>query len=147
VTAHVLERHGLIRGPRKADQNYIAATWVRSMSGVAGRAFGTRGGAVARDVDAVLDRDDTRALIRHAPGDMDRIMGWIVYVEGPAVPVTHYVYVRDKERGRGVAASLLYQSGVRRDVASIYTNRGPDTRFLLSAYPLAQYLSLKEFLA
>lgn len=139
--------HALIRGPRKADQNYIAATWVRSMSGVASRSLGSRGGAIARDIDTLLDRADTRALVRHAAGDMDRILGWLVHCEGPGVPLVHYLYVRDKERGKGVATALLHSIGASKSTALVYTNRGPDSRVLTTAYPLAQFLALKEFLA
>jgi GNAT superfamily N-acetyltransferase len=136
----------MIRGPRSSDQAFIASTWVRSMSGVGGRKLGRDGGLVAKRIDDVFDRGDTRALVRHAAGDQDRIMGWVVYVDGPGVPVIHYTYVRKEHRGKGVAAELLTAAACRRDKALVYTCEGPDTRKLITAYPLATHLPLAEFL-
>lgn len=137
----------MIRGPRSSDQAYLASTWVRSMTGVAHRKLGPNGGALGRQIDSVFDRADTRALIRHAPGDMDRIYGWIVHVEGPGVPVIHYCYVRKEYRGKGIATQLLTAIGVKPDVACVYTCSGPDARKLLTVYPLATLLPLVEFLS
>lgn len=136
----------MIRGPRKTDQGFVASTWVRSMSGCANRPLGVRGGNIGRLVDQVLERSDTRALIRHAAGDTDRILGWVAFVEGPGVPVIHYTYVRAEHRGKGIAEQLLTAAGCRRDKALVYTCRGPDTVKLLRAFPAATHLELAEFL-
>ncbi len=136
----------MIRGPRRTDQAFIAATWVRSLSGVANRRLGFRGGEIGRQVDAVLDRSDTRALIRYAPGDMDRILGYIVYCEGAGVPVLHYCYTRKEYRGRGIASELLAACGVTHTGAVVCTSLGPDSQRMRSRYKGAAYMPLTEFL-
>jgi GNAT superfamily N-acetyltransferase len=136
----------MIRGPRSSDQAFIASTWVRSMSGVGGRKLGRDGGLVAKRIDDVFDRGDTRALVRHAAGDQDRIMGWVVYVDGPGVPVAHYLYVRKEHRGKGIGAELLTAVGIRREATFVYTCLGPSTRQIVTAYPLGVHMPLKEFL-
>lgn len=141
-----------VRGPRRTDQAYIGATWSRSLSGVAGRPLvdggGKPGRAVSNEVDAVMDRPDTRALIRHRAGDMDAILGWIVFVEGAGVPVIHYCYTRKDFRERGIATELLQAAGVTVRDSLIYTSRGAGepARKLITAYPIATYLPLADFL-
>lgn len=136
----------LVRGPRKTDQGYVASTWVRSMSGCANRPLGEKGGAFGRLVDQVLERDDTRALIRHAAGDADRILGYCVHITGPGVPCIAYVYVRNEHRGKGIATELLTAAGCRKHESLVYLCRGPSTRQLVTAYPAATYLALEQFL-
>lgn len=137
----------VIRGPRSTDQAYIASTWVRSMTSAGHRKLGARGGHVARHIDSIFDRDDTRALIRHVAGDPDRIIGWLVRAEGAAVPLVHYVYVRKDYRGKGHATELLLAAGCRKDLALVYTCDGPDSRHLVTAYPAATHLPLTQFLS
>ena len=138
-----------IRGPRRTDQGYISSTWVRSLTGIADRRPNALAKAASHLVDEVLDRDDTRALVRHAPGDMDQIRAWIVYCEAPGVPLTHYVYCRKEYRERGYATSLLQAAGVTKNRAMVYTTMGPPGpgRKLITAYPLGAYMPLEEFLA
>lgn len=136
----------MIRGPRKTDQGYVASTWVRSMSGCANRPLGEKGGALGRLVDQVLERDDTRALIRHAAGDQDRILGYVVHCEGPGVPTVHYVYVRDSYREQGIATELLTAIGAQKTKALVFTCRGPSTRRLVTAYPASTFMPLEQFL-
>lgn len=137
----------LIRGPRKTDQGYIASTWVQQMRS-ARNMSPKRGVAVfGRQVDAVLDRPDTRALVRHRAGDPDAILGWVVYVEGPGVPMIHFAYVRREARGHGYGAELLQRVGVTPSIAFVYTCRGPSTSRLLTKYRAASHLPLQEFLA
>lgn len=137
----------LIRGPRKADQSYVAATWVRSLSGVANRRLGHRGGEIGRAVDQVFDRSDTRALIRHAAGDRDRILGYVVFCEGAGVPLVHYLYVRRDIRERGIATELLAACGVTREGSVVCTSLGPDSQRMRGRYKAAVYMPLQEFLA
>ncbi len=136
----------MIRGPRKQDQSYLAATWVRSLSGVANRRLGSRGGEIGRAVDAVFDRNDTRALIRHAAGDSDRILGYIVFVEGAGVPVVHYLYVRDKHRNKGIATELLTACGATKAGSVVCTSLGPDSQRMRGRYKGAVYMPLADFL-
>ncbi len=137
-----------IRGPRKADQSFIAATWVKQLVSADRRgAAGARYGAIGRNVDAVLDRGDTRALVRHAPGDEHAIYGYVVYAEGPGVPLCHFVYVRKDHRQKGYARELLSRIGIQPTTACVYTSRGPMKDKLLRAYRAAAFLSLAEFLA
>lgn len=137
-----------IRSPRRTDQNYLAKTWHAQMADVyRDYSRGDRWGQAGQHVDAVLDRDDTRALIRHAAGDLDAILGWVVYALGPGVPLVHFVYTRKEHRGKGYATALLTACGVTRESACVYTCYGPSTRVMLGAYPHAVHLPLKEFLA
>jgi hypothetical protein len=136
----------MIRGPRQTDQSYLASTWVRSLSGVAGRRLGRRGGEIGLAVDAVFDRSDTRALIRHAAGDKDRILGYVVYCEGAGVPVVHYLYARLDDREKGIASELLSAVGVKRDGSVVCTSLGPDSQRLRGRYKGAVYMPLQEFL-
>ena len=136
----------MIRGPRQSDQNYIASTWVRSLAGVANRRLGRRGGEIGIAVDQVLDRGDTRALIRHQAGNRDHILGYVVFVEGAGVPVVHYIYVRQDYRGRGLATQLLREAGVTSDSSVVCTSLGPDSARIRSRYQGAVYMPLDEFL-
>lgn len=136
-----------VRRPRPGDQNYIASTWLGQLRD-ADREYarGVRWGLAGRHVDAVLDRADTRALVRHAPGDVDGIYGWVVYAEGPGVPLIHFVYVRRDHRKHGYATELLIGAGVKRDSQLVYTTRGPSTPLMTSHYPRAVYVPLADFL-
>jgi hypothetical protein len=134
-----------IRGPKPSDQGYIAATWLRQMqSHSPDEARGDRWGKLGRAIDAVLDRDDTRALIR---GHGDYIAGWLVYAVGPSVPVVHFAYTRKEERGQGIAAALLAAIGVTRASTCLYTCVGPSTRTMVNVYRGATHLPLEEWLA
>lgn len=136
----------MIRGPRRADQAYLASTWVRSLSGVAHRRLGQRGAEIGRAVDQVFDRSDTRALIRHAAGDVDRILGYVVFVEGAGVPVIHYLYCRDQKRNQGIATELLTACGVTKGGSVVCTSLGPDSQRMRGRYKGAVYMPLAEFL-
>jgi len=137
-----------IRGPRPSDQSYIASTWVRQLAGTDKRnAVGARFGNHGRTVDALFDRPDTRAIVRHAPGDPDAIRAWLVYAEGPGVPLVHFCYARKQHREQGYARALLAHVGIRPDVAFVHTSTSPSGRLLLKSYPGAAFLPLAEFLA
>lgn len=147
MTAPAVAHQTCIRGPRTKDQNYISKTWLAQVAEVdRDYSKGERWGQAGKHVDAVLDRDDTRCLIRHAPGDMDGIYAWIVYADGPGVPLVHFVYTRKEHRRKGYAAALLASCGVTRDSQLVYTTRGPSTKVMLAAYPYAVHLPLKDFL-
>lgn len=139
----------MIRLPRPTDQPYIAATWARSMLSTHAhqRHLGSRTGQqIGKQIDAVLDREDTRALICAREADPDRILGWILYCKGPAVPIVFYVYVRREERQRGIAAALLEHIGVRREGGVVCTSTGPSAITLRRRYPAAVHVPLEEFL-
>lgn len=136
----------MIRGPRRSDQGYVASTLVRSMSGCANRPLGEKGGALGRLVDQVLERDDARILLRHAPGDSDRILGYVMHIAGPGVPCIVYCYVRNEHRGKGYATELLTAAGCRKTESLVYLCKGPSTRQMVTAYPAATYLPLEQFL-
>jgi len=94
----------------------------------------------------VLDRKDTKVLVRARPHDPDAIMGWVLFVEGAGIPVVHYVYTRADDREGGIATALLFQAGVRKDQPVVCTSDGPDSALLRARYPLATYMPLAEFL-
>lgn len=136
-----------LRKPKAQDQAFLASTWCRQMANAnPDRARGLRFGDVGRDVDAVLDRGDTRALIRHSAGDPDSIVGWACYAEGPGVPVLHMVYVRKEHRGNGYGGELLAAIGIDRAASFVFTQRGP-AKWMASAYPGGTYLALEDFLS
>lgn len=147
MTAAVVEPISrFLRSPRPADQAYLASTWCRQMANASpDEARGLRFGDVGRRVDAALDRGDTRALIRHAAGSPELILGWICYAEGPGVPVLHMVYVRKEHRGKGYGGELLASIGITRATAFVFTQRGP-AKWMASAYPGGTYLALEDFL-
>jgi hypothetical protein len=143
TSASPVKQPTFIRGPRKTDQSFIASTWIRQLG-----ARGARGGDVGRLVDQVMDRTDTRALIRHAPGDQDSIRGWVVYAYGYGVPLVHFVYVRKDYREKGYAAALLDHVGILRTTSFVHTaaNAPPSASRLLRSYKGAALLPLTEFL-
>lgn len=140
----------MMRTPRPTDQPYIASSWIRSLVGA--KRMGPRYGHVGTDVDAVLDRSDTRAIVRHAAHDQDVILGYVIYAEGVGVPLVHYVYTRNRTdtlgtlRQKGIAHAMLEAIGVTRDGPVVCTSLGPDSRLLRAAYPASVYMPLKEFL-
>jgi len=140
----------VIRTPRKTDQGYIASTWAKSiLRGThAWERHGTArtGHQIHSLIDQVLDRQDTRALVRVKPSDPDVILGWVLYVEGPGVPIVHYCYVRADEREHGIAGELLHRIGVRRDGGVVCTSDGPSSAMMRTLYPAAVHMPLAEFL-
>jgi GNAT superfamily N-acetyltransferase len=131
----------VIRSPRATDQSFVAATWTRTMQRVRGE-----GRAIGKLVDRVLERADTRCLVLSPAHDPDRIHAWIVYAEGPKVPLVHYVFTRPEHRRKGYARELLARAGVRIDAASVFTQQSRDTVKLTTAFPMAAHLPLPEFL-
>jgi hypothetical protein len=140
----------VIREPRRTDQGYIASTWAKSiLRGThAWERHGTArtGHQIHALIDRVLDRKDTRALVRVKANDQDVILGWVLYVDGPGVPVVHYCYSRADERERGVAGELLHRVGVRRDGGVVCTSDGPASTMMRRLYPAAVHMPLAEFL-
>jgi GNAT superfamily N-acetyltransferase len=141
--------HSFIRGPRKSDQSFVAATWCKQMGAAdKANAKGPKYGLIGTQIDRVLERDDTRALIRHAPGDRDAIYGFVVFAEGVGVPLLHFVYVRKDHRGKGYGADLLRSVGVDTPLtAFVWTCRGPSAPWMVGKYKAASNLPLAEFLA
>lgn len=146
----------MMRGPVPKDQPYIAATWARSMLSMhALQRHGTMrtGRQIGPILDAVLDRPDTRALLCVKDSDHDVITGYVVYVEGPSVPVVHWLYTRDHDdegnplRGQGVAAALLSRIGVDRSRAVICTSTGPASESMRGRYRASIHVPLTDFLA
>ena len=137
-----------IRGVTRDDQGFVATTWLKQMRSVdPDGCHGPRWGPLGRRVDAVFDRDDTRALIRHKAGDPHVILGWVVYAEGPKTPLLHFLYVRKEQRGQGYGSALLRAIGITRSTACVYTCRGPSTSRLLHAFKGAVHMPLEELLS
>ena len=130
-----------IRPARASDQAFVALHWTRDME-----PNSRLRGPAGRLVDVVLERDDTRCLIRATDGT-DRIEGYVVFAEGPRVPVIHWVYVRPEHRRAGIARGLLEHVGVERDRVSVYTAPGWCARKLVTAFPHGVGLALPDFLA
>jgi GNAT superfamily N-acetyltransferase len=130
-----------IRRPRPTDQSYIAATWVSSLIQVRGNTK-SESNAI---VDRMLDDPAVRLLLAVEPGSIDTILGWICYTPMPRAQVLHYVYVRDKLRGRGIARALHDKAWSVDTGKLVHTLRGPDADSLLKRFP-AIHLPITEFL-
>lgn len=136
-----------VRGPTPADQGYISKSWLAQMAEVdRDYSRGARWGQAGRHVDMVLGRADTRALIVHPAGDEHTILSWIVYAEGPTVPVVHFLHTRREARQKGCARELLRRVGVARATSFVFTCHGPSDRMMQRAYPGASFHPLYRFL-
>lgn len=152
----------MIRPASPADQAYIASTWTRSvLSATPGARPGhtsrrhmrqTEWDRVSKEVDAVMDRPDSRAIVTCHPIQRDRIVGWLAYVAGAPVPIIHYVYVRHEDpaggeqRGRGFAGAMLAHIGVTHSTAVVCTSLGPSSAMMRGRYKAAEHLPLDQFL-
>jgi hypothetical protein len=140
----------VIREPRKSDQGYVTSTWIRSiMRGthvIERHGLARSGQQLHGLIDKLMDRPDTKALLRVKPSDPDVIHAWLMYTEGQGVPVIHFVYTRADERQRGFAGELLHRIGVRRDGEAICTSDGPSSAMVRSLYPGVRYVPLANFL-
>ena len=149
----------MIRPARATDQAFIASTWTRSICsthkvpGVSskGHAYQRHIGSamwnkVSQQVDAVMDRSDSKALVLCRPDDQNALLGYVVYAEVRGVPVVHYTYLRRDERERGLAADLLRAIGVHHGTAVVCTSLGPSSQMMRSRYKAASYMPLSEFL-
>lgn len=139
----------MIRPPARSDQSYIASTWARSMLSMHAHQRHLRsktGQQIGRQIDQVLDRSDTRALICAKDNDPSHIFGWILYVQGPSVPVVHYLYTRRDNRGEGVAAALLAGIGVTRTNSVVCTSYGPSSESMRSRFKASVHVPLVDFL-
>jgi len=78
----------------------------------------------------VLSRDEVTVRVAYVPDDPDAILGFAVVELGtlPVPPCVHYVYVRSKARGLGVARSLLADLLAHSGPVDCST-RAPNTRF------------------
>lgn len=139
----------MIRTPRASDQGYIASTWARSVlsTHATQRHFRSRTGTqVNEQIDRVMDRADTRALLRVKPHDPNVILAWLVYCEGPGVPMVHYMYCRRDERGRGYTGELLERLSVTRTGGVVCTSTGPSSESMRGRYRASVHVPLAEFL-
>lgn len=115
-----------IRDPLASDQRFIAATMYHSVLG-RNRAPSRRR-RINEQIDRILDDKSTRALVACSLGDSDRILGWILYSSAPVVRCLHYLYVRDDERGKGIARRLVLAAWPESQARFVVTMKGPDTR-------------------
>lgn len=97
-------------------------------------------------VDAVMDRGDSRCLVVCRAHDQNAITAWLVYAEGFGAPVVHYLYARSKERGKQLGAELLHSIGVGMSTAVVCTSVGPSSERIRTMYPASAHLPLADFL-
>jgi hypothetical protein len=139
----------LIRSPVASDQGYIAATWARSMLSTHAHQRHMRsrtGQQIGQQIDAVLDRPDTRAWLCVRDHEPQFIRGWVLFVDGPSTPTVHYLYTRRDERGCGVAGALLAKLGVDRAHGVVCTSLGPSSESMRGRYRASVYMPIAEFL-
>lgn len=140
----------MIRGPLRTDQGYIASSWSKSI--LRGTHAWERhrtarnGHQINKLIDDVMDRSDTRALLRVRPHDPDAILGWVVYCAGAGTPIIHYLFVTKDARGDGIGSELLLHAGVKRDTAVVCTSDGPSSAMMRTLYPAAVHMPLAAFL-
>lgn len=132
-----------VRDVEPGDQRYIASTWWHSMLG--GNRAPSRRHRLNEQIDRVLDDRTTRALVACSLSDSDRILGWIVYSTAPVARVIHYAYVRDDERGKGVARRLIAAAWPESQARFVVTMKGPDTRRFIEK-ERANFVPVEEFL-
>lgn len=142
--SHALERHGpvSVRTAVANDQRYLASTWWHSMLG-RNRAPRLRH-RVNEQIDRILDDATTRAIV--AVDARDRILGWLVYATAPVGRVIHYAYVRDEERGHGLASRLVAAAWPGSEARLVLTCRGPMTAGYLERNKAALFVPLEEFI-
>jgi GNAT superfamily N-acetyltransferase len=133
----------VIRGPERSDQAYISSTMYRSCLG-SNRAPRRR--RILNDqIDRILDDKATRCLVAANASNHDKIVGWILFGAAPTVRLLHYVYVRDEERGKGIATRLVQQAWPTSNARMALTMRGPDTALFLRR-PNVSFIPLEEVL-
>lgn len=143
----------VLRDPRADDQGYITSTWLKSMRHASRynampspRYFRIVGG----QIDALLDRSDTRCLVAAFDDDLDRIAGWLVYTPVAGAPVLHYLYVRksrdSNQRRRGIGTRLLRRVGFAPGHVCFYTFHGPQLVILQHMLDRAAPMDIERFL-
>lgn len=111
------------------------------------RHFRSRTGQqIGKQIDQVMDRPDTRALLVVRDGDQNYIVSWVLYCDGPKVPVVYYLYTRRDNRGEGHAAALLERLGVDRIKAVVCTSHGPSSESMRGRYKASVHVPLVDFL-
>ena len=130
----------LVRPPHGKDQNYVTSTWVNSL--VCEKEWTRRD--CRNVVDDLLERKDTRLRLAAIQSDPNSIVGWIAYVEKPAV--LHYVYVRNRYRGHGVGRMLVDAAGLLKPPALVYTLRGPSWKQVIDKHPNLVHINVREFI-
>lgn len=133
----------VIRGCVAEDQRYIASTFWRSCLG-SNRAPSRRR-RLNEQIDRILDDKTTRCLIAASASNHDKIVGWILYSSAPIARICHYLYVREEERGKGIATRLFQQAWPTTNARVIATMRGPDTNLFLRR-PNVSFVPLEEVL-
>jgi GNAT superfamily N-acetyltransferase len=97
-----------IRAATEDDWPYIVDTWIRSEARH-GASWRVRKAACR----ALLDHEDTLAIVAHLPDDEGAIVGWAVYVPATRVSLDttklRWAYVRRGMRGEGVFRALRSQ--------------------------------------
>lgn len=134
----------VIRGPVADDQRFIAATFYRSVLG--NNRAPRRRRHLNDQIDRILDDKSTRCLIAASASNADKILGWILYSSAPIARICHYLYVRDEERGKGIARRLIDQAWPTSQARFIATMRGPHTQRFLDRVDSSVFVPLEEFL-
>lgn len=132
----------MIRRPEPTDQGYIASTWRESLllssrSGV---------GTINTLIDKMLDEVSVRILVACEPSQPMKILGWMAYSPGSSTAVMHYVYVRERQRNRGVMDTLCQYAWPIEPSKIVYTLRGPSAKWLVGKYPSAVFLDANDYL-
>lgn len=132
-----------IRSPLANDQRYIASTMWRSILGH--NRAPSRRRRLNDQIDRILDDRSTRCLVACSARDEDKIVGWILYAAAPIARVMHYVYVREDERGKGIARALVAKAWPESSARFVVTMKGPSTSRCLETRAVS-YVPLEEYL-
>lgn len=94
------------------DKAFVTQSWMRSYWD----------GAIARDhriapptynlyqrriIDDIVARPNAVGVIAHPQGDVDVIIGWIIFEVDDPLRVVHYIYVKEAFRRLGIAKRIL----------------------------------------
>ncbi len=117
-----------IRTAKNEDVPFIVSTWLNNYR--KGSDFTKRPQIIPpiyfkyhhAVIERILIRQSCRAVVAHAPEDVDTILGFIVWETGLLLSlprdIVHYIYVKEPFQGLGVASSLVTSCGF--DPFSIY---------------------------
>lgn len=117
-----------VRRAIATDAGYVLATWMRSLNtsrecrNLSPLKFGKTYGKL---VDRYLDHPSVSVWVAERD---NRLIGWLAAT--PAVPIVHYVYVRNEHRRQGVAKAMLRAAGIERNQTIGATFVGPSSDWI-----------------
>jgi len=144
-----------IRPPRVTDQGFVAKTWATSLVSMQtdrstpSHVWRELFAPVNKTIDGILD-DTARTRLKIACDAQrtDDVFGWLCYAPMKAARLLHYVYVRKRRRGQGIARALMAAAGMADDRPLWWTMKGPSGDELIAKMrTTCIHVPVKEYLA